>query len=620
MQLVDALLETTSVEVGTHDALLARVGGNPLYAEQLCRMLVEQGRLAELPAGLRSIVAARLDRLGDSEKRVLQDAAVVGRTFWVSALETIGGISRHDAAELLRGLARKEFVQHCRLSSVAGDIEYVFSHELLREVAYGEIPRAARAERHRRTAEWIDSLGRPEDHAELLAYHYLAALDDEPAAGVDASLLVERAGQALRQAGLRAIKLSANERALELFSRAVELARRLPDEDERNRREAELQLQLGVVLFALRGLGAPEVEQAYTRATELMLASASTAEQFPAHFGLSIYHGHRGNFDRAVRLVERLTDLASDGDDSMRLQALHGRWMNSLFSGRIDDAVTAADEARAVYRPQAHHHLSFIYGNHDPGVCALALQALAFALRGESVRAVDQMHEAISLGEALGHAATLAQPLTQLPWVLQINGDPETALIESERALAFEAEVVHPQFFGIAHAMRGWALARLGRTEEGVEELERALADELRSSAIWAAMIGTLLAEAKLHQGQPTAARRLLDDAHALTRPMPSFVFEPELLRIEADWLCVAGRKEDAYPLLLQAVAIAREHGSTALALRSALARARLRSPTSATDLELLHALCERLHPGNLSDYAREAKALFEEAAAITPA
>ena len=375
-------------------------------------------------------------------------------------------------------------------------------------------------------------------------------------------------------------------------------------------------MQLGVALFALRGLGAPEVEQAYSRATELMLASASTAEQFPAHFGLSIYHGHRGNFDRSSRLVSRLTELASEGDDSMKLQALHGRWMNSLFSGRIDDAVEAADEARVIYRPGVHHQLSFLYGNHDPGVCALALQALAFSLRGESVRAMAQMHEAISLGEALGHAATLAQPLTQLPWALQINGDAETALSESERALALEAEVVHPQFFGIAHAMRGWALVRVGRNEEGVAELERALADELQSSNIWAAMIGALLAEAHLRLGRPTAARDVLDDMLSLTRAMPSYVFEPELLRVEAEWLRAHEREDDGRRLLLRAISIACEHGSLALAVRSALALARPPSVARDADLEVLGDLCDRLPPDNATDYSREARALLAEGTA----
>jgi DNA-binding SARP family transcriptional activator len=617
-QLVAALLERPVLPAETHDVLLTRIGGNPLYAEQFCRILVEHGRLEELPLSLHGIIAARLDALADLEKRLLQDAAVVGRVFWVGALEMIGGISRHDAEELLRTLVRREFVQRMRRSSVAGDTEYAFRHELLRDVAYDEIPRAGRVERHRRAAEWIDSLGRPEDHAELLAHHYLAALVGARAAGADVAMLVERAEQALHLAGRRAIRLSANERAVDHFSRAIALVGQLPDGEERDRIEAELQLQFGVALFALRGLGAPEVERAYTRATELMMASAPAAEQFPAHFGLAIYHGHRGDFDRSTRLVARLTELASVGDDSMRLQALHARWMNSLFSGRVQDAVAAADEGRAIYRPEVHHGTSFLYGNHDPGVCALALQALAFALQGESVRAVTQMREAISFSKALGHAATLAQPLTQLPWALQINGDAEAALRESERALALEDEVVHPQFFGIAHAMRGWALSCMGREEEGVAELERALPDELQASDIWAAMIGALLAEALLRQGRRGAARDVLDHMRSLTRSMPRYLYEPELLRVEAEWLRLEGREDDARPLLLRAISIAREDRSRALAVRSALALAR--SPSAGHDaaLRLLGDLCHRLPPENDTDYGREARTLLSEGVATT--
>jgi tetratricopeptide (TPR) repeat protein len=353
------------------------------------------------------------------------------------------------------------------------------------------------------------------------------------------------------------------------------------------------------------------VERAYTRATELMMASGPAAEQFPIDFGLSIFHGHRGNFDRSTRLVERLTDLASEGDDSMRLQALHARWMNSLFSGRIDGAVAAADEGLGIYRPEAHHATSFRYGNHDPGVCALALQALAFAMRGESVRAVTQMHEAIALGEDLGHAATLAQPLTQLPWALQINGDADATLLESERALALEDAVAHPQFFGIAHAMRGWALSRMGRDEEGVAELERALADELRSSHIWAAMIGALLAEVHLRHGRREVARDLLDQMRSLTESMATYFFEPELLRINAEWLRLAGQDADARSLLLQSISTAQEHGSWAFAVRAALALTRTASTADEADLTLLDELCERLSPENDTDYGREARALL---------
>src|SRR5439155_20014919 len=131
-RLVEALLEASAA--ATHEVLLRRIGGNPLYAEQFCRILLEHGRLDELPQSLHGIIAARLDVLTDPEKRLLQDAAVVGKVFWVGALETIGGISRADAERLLQALVRREFVQRERRSSVAGDIEFAFRHELLRDV------------------------------------------------------------------------------------------------------------------------------------------------------------------------------------------------------------------------------------------------------------------------------------------------------------------------------------------------------------------------------------------------------------------------------------------------------------------------------------------------------
>jgi predicted ATPase len=124
-------------------------------------VLAELGTLDELPETVHGIIAARLDGLRPQEKALLQDAAVVGKVFWLGALETIRHGSRRQAEELLYGLERKEFVQRTRRSSVADEAEYTFRHVLLRDVAYGQIPRAARGDKHSRAAAWIESLGRP---------------------------------------------------------------------------------------------------------------------------------------------------------------------------------------------------------------------------------------------------------------------------------------------------------------------------------------------------------------------------------------------------------------------------------------------------------------------------
>ena len=158
------------------------------YAEEFVRLLADRDLGAdetELPESLQALIAARLDTLSPERKSLLQDAAVLGKVFWVGALAEIGG---HDLDELelaLHELARKELVRPARLSSMEGESEYSFWHLLVRDVAYAQIPRAERARRHRSAAAWIERKAgeRVEDLAELLAYHYLQALELAEAAG-----------------------------------------------------------------------------------------------------------------------------------------------------------------------------------------------------------------------------------------------------------------------------------------------------------------------------------------------------------------------------------------------------------------------------------------------------
>ncbi len=222
-RLLQALLGQPVLEAATQEALLVRAGGNPLYAEQYARALDERGDVLELPDTVQGIIAARLDALSAEEKTLLQDAAVVGKVFWLGALLAIGDRPRSEAEDLLHALERKEFVQRSRTSSVGSESEYAFRHLLIRDVAYGQIPRAARAEKHRLTAEWIESLGRSDDQAEMLAHHYLQALELAVAAGMDTAVLSDRARLALRAAGDRAAALYAVDAASRFYDAALAL-------------------------------------------------------------------------------------------------------------------------------------------------------------------------------------------------------------------------------------------------------------------------------------------------------------------------------------------------------------------------------------------------------------
>ncbi len=196
-RLIAQLLNRSVLPAETQAALLARAGGNPLYAEQFVRMYAERG----------------------------EDAAVLGKLFWAGALAAIGGVSVSALEERLRPLVRREFVTRGRRSSVVGETEYEFGHVLVRDVAYGQIPRAERVTKHRRAAEWIESLSpdRSEDRAEMLAHHYLAALEFARAAGLDLTEVAGAARAALREAAERAASLGSYRQSIRLHDAALEL-------------------------------------------------------------------------------------------------------------------------------------------------------------------------------------------------------------------------------------------------------------------------------------------------------------------------------------------------------------------------------------------------------------
>src|SRR5690242_1759222 len=141
--------------------------------------------------------------------------------FWRGALAARR--PHHNLDDVLRALERKEFVRRERHSSVEGDDQYAFRHVLVRDVAYAQIPRGARAERHERAAEWIEARVRPEDAAELLAHHYVSALEYARMVGADVAGLARRAATALRDAGRRAVALNAFVSATHFYEEALSL-------------------------------------------------------------------------------------------------------------------------------------------------------------------------------------------------------------------------------------------------------------------------------------------------------------------------------------------------------------------------------------------------------------
>jgi class 3 adenylate cyclase/tetratricopeptide (TPR) repeat protein len=333
--LIARLLERSVLPADAQQALLERAGGNPLYAEQFVELYVEHGSAADLalPETLQGIIAARLDGLSPDEKALLRDASVVGKVFWASVVQEGDG----DGSAPLHSLQRKGFVRRQKRSSVEGESEFAFSHALVRDVAYGQIARTDRADKHRRVAEWIESLGRPEDHAEMVAYHWSAALELARAAGQDeAADATERARHALRYAGDRAFALNAFGRAADYFERALAL---WPDDAAR---PFLLFRRARALVYTVDERRTPALEEA----RDALLAvgereDAAEAEAFLAQ--VSWYRGLHEDVFAHLAAAEELIQGASASAATTRVLAVAARYR--MLAGENTEGSRLATQA-----------------------------------------------------------------------------------------------------------------------------------------------------------------------------------------------------------------------------------------------------------------------------------
>jgi len=218
------------------DAIVSRADGIPLYAVEMVRMLLAEGRLVQdgerfrptgdlatlaIPETLTALIASRLDALPADERAVVSDAAVLGQTFTVAGLAAVAGRSPDELAAPLRSLARRELLRLDTDPQSPERGQYGFVQALIREVAYNTLARAERRSRHVAAARYVESLD-TEETAGALAGHYMAAYRNSPE-GPEADAAAAQARVALRAAAERAAALGAFDQSLRFLNQALEI-------------------------------------------------------------------------------------------------------------------------------------------------------------------------------------------------------------------------------------------------------------------------------------------------------------------------------------------------------------------------------------------------------------
>jgi class 3 adenylate cyclase/tetratricopeptide (TPR) repeat protein len=462
-RLLSLLLDRAVLPAETQQALLERAGGNPLYAEEFVRLLSDRGQVSaaeEVPDSVQALIAARLDTLSAERKNLLQDAAVLGKIFWAGALAQMGERGPHEVDQALHELARKELVRPVRTSSMEGEAEYGFWHLLVRDVCYAQIPRAGRAARHRAAAAWIEEKAgsRAEDLADVLAHHYLSALELARAAG-ETQETEEPETSAIRYlalAGERALPLDVEhaeaslaralalappghpERAflLERWALAAQQQGRLQEaraaleEALALHREQPEQLAAGRALTALsdvlRRLGDPQGHDAIVEALTLLEAQPPGPELVAAYAELAGRRFVGGVYQEAIAVAERSVALADELGLPERVRALGYRGAARSYLGEregLDDMrqalELAVEQGRGREAAVLHNNYALAVWLYEGPQAALAVcrEGIDFCERRGITEMVNHMSAQsltflAELGraeQALGEAGRLAE-------------------------------------------------------------------------------------------------------------------------------------------------------------------------------------------------------------------
>jgi predicted ATPase/class 3 adenylate cyclase len=486
--------------------ILERAEGIPLYAVETVRMLLDRGALVqeeaayrttgtieslEIPETLHALIAARLDGLTAEERRVLQDGAVLGKTFTKQALAAVTGLPEPELDRILHSLTRKELfgVQADPRSPEHG--QYGFLQDLLRRVAYETLAKRDRKARHLAAAGHLEETTSEHEVVEVLASHYVDAYEADPDAE-DAPGIKARARAALTRAGERAASLGASEEAQRYFEQAAGL------EDE-PLEQADLLGRAGDMAGS-----APKPEAArdlLERSIAIYEAEGDThaAARIAGRYAHMLsFTAHR---DEALERMERAFEVISTDEpdeDVAMLAAYLSRyyWFNGDLERAAERAELALDIAEA-------HGLA---------------KPLAIALRAKAAVLYSRQHiqESLALLKhtlEIGVEHDLPEEVSTCYFLLSDRCFRTDRYVDAlgylDEALTFDRKMGHRRFEWATLAERCYALMMLGRWDEVLAVRDEFTEEQLDSGGVILSLLQGAV-EVYCGRGELDEARRLV--------------------------------------------------------------------------------------------------------------
>jgi class 3 adenylate cyclase/tetratricopeptide (TPR) repeat protein len=520
--------------------ILERAQGVPLYAVETVRMLLDRGLLErerdvyrptgtiealDVPETLHALVAARIDGLGAEERRVVQDAAVLGKSFTKAGLAAVSGLTESELESILGLLVRKEVlsVQADPRSPERG--QYAFLQDLLRQIAYDTLAKADRKARHLGAAAYLEGTGAgaEQEFIEVIAAHYVDAYEAVPDAP-DAASIRRTAAERLAQAGDRAASLAATEEAERYFERAARLA-------EEPLWQADLLERGGSA--AQEGGRYPEALGLFERARELFHREGETRRAAHVTGAIGITMGYTGDLaGGAERMEEAFAALADDEPGEELAELAEALARHRFFLADYETASERVERSLEIAEALVLPHVL---------VHALNTKHLVLGGKGRHEESLALLEHAIELGRA----HELGEPLERALYNLSYQFAARDRLADSAAADLEGLELARRRGDRVAE-QRTLGHLVFNRWDLGEwEEVERLVAemtvDDIRT--VGERTLG--IVNLALARGDVARARDTLDAAFAFSdadevqtrrfyRLMDSYVLRAEQQPLEA--------------------------------------------------------------------------------------
>jgi tetratricopeptide (TPR) repeat protein len=563
------------------DHVYSSTDGNPLFVEEIVQHLeqsgsniesLEEGELA-LPASLRVVIGRRLGLVSKDTRKILETAATIGRSFTFALLESATGV---QVEKLIDCVEEAENAGLIWSKLEHPDARFQFAHELMRRSAMEEVSAARSQQLHLRIAQAIELLypNALEDRADDLAHHFWnAGRAADPAKTI----------HFLQLAGKKAVLSSAINEALNHFRRALEMLSSLRPTEDNIQQELSLQLRVGSALGTVRGWSAPEVGQAFGRATELCRKIGTRQQLFSAISGMANFHALRSELHQARELTQELTALAEHGAEDHDLVGAHQvsgtvLWVMGAFSEarrHLERAISIADRLHTLFLASG--------SSDDPGVLNRAYATVVLCCLGFPDQALKLRRQAVELIRKLAHPYSLAAGFGYLAYFHLLRREGEAVLELVDEAGRIAAEYGFQRAAKDLAGLRGFALIEMNRPAEGIFQSQQSGASLRGHGSGWLRAAGLArLGWAYGRLGRPADGLAALAKGLEVSARTGERWFDAELHRLKGELLLqahggvVSSVAAEAQACFRQALGIARSQHAKWWELRAATSLAGL--------------------------------------------